>query len=56
MCCKRNPANAQVLLIIGVGGSFLGARAVIDAVTPYFRTNNGIEIIYAGNNMSGTYL
>ncbi|WP_237658291.1 glucose-6-phosphate isomerase [Ureibacillus xyleni] len=48
--------NANVLLVIGVGGSFLGARAVIDACTPYFRTNNGLQVLYAGNNMSGTYL
>lgn len=48
--------NGNVLLIIGVGGSFLGARAVIDALTPYFRTNNGVEIQYAGHNMSGAYL
>lgn len=50
----KNKAN--VLLVIGVGGSFLGARAVIDALTPYFRSNNGVEIVYAGNNMSGAYL
>lgn len=48
--------ESQILLIIGVGGSFLGARAVIDALTPYFRTNNGVEIVYAGQNMSGAYL
>lgn len=48
--------KAQVFLVIGVGGSFLGARAVIDALSPYFRTNNGVEIVYAGNNMSGPYL
>lgn len=48
--------KAQVLIVIGVGGSFLGARAVIDALTPYFRTENDIEILYAGNNMSGAYL
>ncbi len=48
--------NAEVLLVIGVGGSFLGARAVIDALTPYFRTISGVEVIYAGNNMSGAYL
>ncbi|RUL54212.1 glucose-6-phosphate isomerase [Lysinibacillus antri] len=48
-------ASADVLLVIGVGGSFLGARAVIDACTPYFNTNN-VEVLYAGNNMSGAYL
>lgn len=27
-------SRAQIFLVIGVGGSFLGARAVIDALTP----------------------
>ncbi|OXS77056.1 glucose-6-phosphate isomerase [Lysinibacillus sp. KCTC 33748] len=49
-------SKAQIFLVIGVGGSFLGARAVIDALTPYFQTNNSVEILYAGNNMSGAYL
>lgn len=48
--------RADVLVVVGVGGSFLGARAVIDALTPYFRSLNGVEIIYAGQNMSGAYL
>lgn len=46
----------NVLVVGGVGGSFLGARAVIDALTPYFRSLNGVEIVYAGHNMSGAYL
>ncbi len=29
--------NADVLLCIGIGGSYLGAKAVIEALTPYFR-------------------
>ncbi|RKJ05517.1 glucose-6-phosphate isomerase, partial [Butyricicoccus sp. 1XD8-22] len=48
--------KANVLLVIGVGGSFLGARAVIDALSPYFGTKSNVEVIYAGNNMSGAYL
>lgn len=48
--------HASVLVVVGVGGSFLGARAVIDALTPYFRSLNGVEIVYAGHNMSGAYL
>lgn len=48
--------KAEILLVLGVGGSFLGARAVIDALTPYFRTKNGVEIVYAGQNMSGAYM
>ena len=30
-------ADADVLLCIGIGGSYLGAQAVIEALTPYFR-------------------
>lgn len=48
--------KAEVFLVLDVGGSFLGARTVIDALTPYFRINNGVEIMYAGQNMSGAYL
>ena len=46
--------KATALLVIGVGGSFLGARAVIDAVNPYY--NDKMDILYAGNNMSGAYM
>ncbi|TCL67390.1 glucose-6-phosphate isomerase [Hydrogenispora ethanolica] len=44
--------NAEVFLLIGVGGSNQGARAVIKALQP-----DGIpEILYAGNNLSPRYL
>lgn len=49
--------EADVLIVVGVGGSFLGARAILDALTPYFgRQMQGIEIIYVGQNMSGAYI
>ncbi|WP_347790580.1 glucose-6-phosphate isomerase [Solibacillus sp. CAU 1738] len=49
--------NANVLIVIGVGGSFLGAKAIQDALTPYFGLNkNGISVIYVGQNMSGAYI
>jgi len=47
--------EADVFIVCGIGGSYLGARAVIDALTPFFG-NKGPEILYAGNQMSGTYL
>ncbi|MCH7321036.1 glucose-6-phosphate isomerase [Solibacillus sp. MA9] len=48
---------ADVLVVIGVGGSFLGAKAIQDALTPYFGDcTNGIEVIYVGQNMSGAYI
>lgn len=49
--------NADILIVIGVGGSFLGARAVQEALTPYFGSQeNSIEVIFTGQNMSGAYL
>lgn len=50
-------SKAEVFVVIGIGGSFLGARAVHDALTPYFDLHkNGIEVIYVGHHMSGSYL
>lgn len=49
--------NADVLIVIGVGGSYLGAKAIQDALSPYFGLNkNGISVIYVGQNMSGAYI
>lgn len=50
-------AKADVLVVVGIGGSFLGARAVQEALTPYFGIHpKGIEVIYVGHHMSGAYL
>lgn len=50
--------NAEVLLCIGIGGSYLGAKAVIEALTPYrdSRTKSRPEVIFAGHHMSGAYV
>ena len=48
-------AKAEVLLVIGIGGSYLGARAVIEAVTSryYNETREGTPAIYfTGNTLS----
>lgn len=47
--------DADVFIVCGIGGSYLGARAVIEALGPFFGSN-GPEIIYAGHHMSGRYL
>lgn len=47
--------DADVLVVCGIGGSYLGARAVIDALKPEF-SNDGPEIIYAGHHISGRYV
>lgn len=48
-------ADADVFIVCGIGGSYLGARAIIDALSPFFK-NNGPEVLYAGQHMSGKYL
>lgn len=47
--------KSEVLVVIGVGGSFLGANAVIDAMNSYCNEGN-VKIIFVGNNLSGDYL
>ncbi|MFN1834058.1 glucose-6-phosphate isomerase [Balneola sp. MJW-20] len=47
--------KADVFIVCGIGGSYLGAKAVIDALTPNFG-DKGPEILYAGHHMGGKYL
>ncbi len=47
--------KADVFIICGIGGSYLGARAVIKALTPEFM-DEGPEILYAGHHISGPYM
>lgn len=51
-------SNSKVFVCIGIGGSYLGARAVIEAVNNGFYNPNSNEpqILYAGNNLSSTYI
>ena len=57
---KRLAGCSEVVLVIGIGGSYLGARAVIEALQPHFKmlekTGKSPIILYAGNNMSEDYL
>lgn len=52
---KMVRSDADIFIVCGIGGSYLGAKAVIDALTPHFGSN-GPEIIYAGHHMGGKYL
>ena len=50
--------DSDVLVVIGIGGSYLGARAVIEALRPDMGLvpGNGPQILFAGNQISSTYL
>lgn len=48
-------AKADVFVVCGIGGSYLGAKAVIDALSPHFE-RKGPEILFAGHHLGGKYL
>ena len=47
--------DSDVLVVIGIGGSYLGAKAIIEALNPYFKKEKDLEVIFAGHNLSSTY-
>lgn len=47
--------NAEVFVVVGLGGSNQGARAVIDALCPQGAAPGGPEILYAALNLSASY-
>lgn len=47
--------DADIFIVCGIGGSYTGAKAIIDALKPVFK-KNGPEILYAGHHMGGSYL
>ncbi len=59
---KKIKKESDVLLVIGIGGSYLGARAVIEALTSSFnnllpaRQRKRPQILYVGNNLSPNYM
>ena len=59
---KKIRKESDVLLVIGIGGSYLGARAVIDVLNSSFVNLQKEEkrkypmIFYVGNNLSPNYI
>ncbi len=47
--------NYDILVVCGIGGSYLGARAAIEALKGTFRSNKP-EIIYLGQSLDPTYI
>ena len=46
--------QSQVLLAIGIGGSYLGAKSAIEMLNGYFQ-KGGVEVIFVGNHISSSY-
>ena len=55
LAAKRIRENSDVLICIGIGGSYLGARAVLEALQPIYDKKKP-EILYAGNHLSARAL
>ncbi len=59
---EKIKADSDVLIVVGIGGSYLGARAVIEALRHSFyncidkSVRKTPEIYFAGNSISSTYL
>jgi glucose-6-phosphate isomerase len=55
-------SDSDVLLVIGIGGSYIGARAAIDMLTHSFsdmlsnKERNAPQIIFAGHHLSSDYI
>ena len=59
---KKIQSDSDVLVVVGIGGSYLGARAAIEAMNNEFcgmmtkEERKFPQIVYAGNSISGAYL
>lgn len=59
---KKIQEDSDVLLVIGIGGSYLGARAAIQMLTHSFHNElpkskrNGVQVYFVGNHISSTYV
>lgn len=52
-CAEKIRNDSDFLIVVGIGGSYLGARAVIEALSHTFKPKN---VIFAGNNLSADYM
>jgi len=56
---KKIQSNSDILIVIGIGGSYLGARAAIEFLQSSFYNNkkkDTPDIYYVGNNINPSYL
>ncbi len=53
-CAKKLRQLSEIVVVVGIGGSYLGARAVIEALQSHF--NHDLpQMVYAGNHLSESY-
>ena len=50
-CAEKIRARSQALIVVGIGGSYLGARAAVDLLRPTMKEGD-VDIIFVGNGLS----
>ncbi|MGO0154887.1 glucose-6-phosphate isomerase [Leuconostoc mesenteroides] len=59
---KKIQSDSKVLVVIGIGGSYLGAKMAVDFLNPMFNNEladnqrQGVKIYFAGNSTSASYI
>ncbi|USS85099.1 glucose-6-phosphate isomerase [Fructilactobacillus myrtifloralis] len=59
---KKINQDSEVLVVIGIGGSYLGAKMAMDFLNGSFYNSKsdaerrGVQVVFAGNSLSATYL
>lgn len=56
ICARKLRKRTDVVVVVGIGGSYLGAKAVIEAMSDSFAVCDGPRVVFAGNNVSEDYL
>ncbi|MDF2558155.1 MAG: glucose-6-phosphate isomerase [Bacillales bacterium] len=62
VAAKKIQSDSEVLLVVGIGGSYLGARAAIEMLQHHFynvlpgEKRKLPQIIFVGNNISSAYM
>ncbi|MBO0588109.1 glucose-6-phosphate isomerase [Sporosarcina sp. E16_8] len=58
IAAKRIQQQSDVLVVIGIGGSYLGSKAAIEALSHTFhnQVKGNTEVYFAGQNISSTYI
>ena len=60
VCNNWKMKGVDLVVVIGIGGSYLGARCAIEALSHNFakqlRAKNAPDVVFAGNNLSEEYL
>jgi len=51
-----NWKSYDAVVVVGIGGSYLGAKAVIEVLSKYFEKNDAPEMLFAGHQLDENYL